>query len=167
MQDAAYGTLLRTRRQGLHARIAAVLEEQFADLVERQPELLAHHLTGAAATERAVAQWLKAGQFAAARSAHREAIGHFDRGLALLASLPETPDRERREIDLLLAKGPSLLTAEGFNSPEAAAVYQRARLLCERSGDEHQLFVALWNVWLTTVCATLKPPARYRTDCWC
>ena len=150
VQDAAYGTLLRTRRQGLHARIAAVLEEQFADLVERQPELLAHHLTGAAATERAVAQWLKAGQFAAARSAHREAIGHFDRGLALLASLPETPDRERREIDLLLAKGPSLLTAEGFNSPEAAAVYQRARLLCERSGDEHQLFVALWNVWLTT-----------------
>jgi predicted ATPase len=150
VQDAAYGTLLRARRQELHARVATVLEEDFADLVERQPELLAHHLTGAGATHRAVAQWLKAGQFAAARSAHLEAIGHFDRGFALLASLPETSDRDRREIDLLFAKGPSLLTAKGFNSPDAAAVYERATHLCETAGDKDQLFVALWNLWLTT-----------------
>ena len=62
VQDAAYGTLLRASRQQLHARVAAVLEEHFADLIERQPELLAHHLTGAAATQRAVDQWCKAGQ---------------------------------------------------------------------------------------------------------
>ena len=74
VQDAAYGTLLRGRRQELHSRAATVLERQFADLVERQPELLAHHRTGAGETEAAVAQWLKAGQRSAARSAHAEAI---------------------------------------------------------------------------------------------
>src|SRR5207248_8549696 len=62
VQDAAYGTLLRGRRQEFHARAAAALEQHFADLVERQPELLAHHLTAAGDTERAVDQWLKAGQ---------------------------------------------------------------------------------------------------------
>ena len=62
VQDAAYSTLLRGRRQELHARAAAALETHFADLVERQPELLAHHLTAAGDTERAIEQWLKAGQ---------------------------------------------------------------------------------------------------------
>ena len=131
VQDAAYGTLLRGRRQELHARVAAVLEQDFADLVERQPELLAHHLTAAAATERAVAQWLKAGQYTATRSAHLEAIRHYDRGLALLVSLPETPARDRSEIRLQLGKGVSLVTAQGFASPDAADAYARARDLCE------------------------------------
>ena len=67
--------------------IAAVLEEHFTDLVERHPELLAHHLTGAGDSERAVAQWLTAGRYAAARSAHPEAIAHFASSLTVLASL--------------------------------------------------------------------------------
>jgi class 3 adenylate cyclase len=150
VQDAAYGTLLRSRRRELHARVAAVLEKRFADLVERQPELLAHHLTGAGATAPAIDQWLKAGQFAAVRSAHTEAISHFDRGLALLASLAETTQRDRQEIELQLAKGPSLLAAKGFQSPEAVATYERARSLCEKCGDAEHLFAALWNLWLTT-----------------
>ena len=62
VQDAAYSTLLRGRRQELHARVAAALEEHFADLVERQPELLAHHLAGSGAPERAITQWLNAGR---------------------------------------------------------------------------------------------------------
>jgi class 3 adenylate cyclase len=85
VQDAASGTLLRARRQELHARVAAVLEQHSSDLVGRQPELLAHHLTAAGDSERAVDQWLKAGQHAAERSAHLEAIRHFGRGLAILA----------------------------------------------------------------------------------
>jgi predicted ATPase/class 3 adenylate cyclase len=150
VQDAAYGTLLRTRRQELHARVAAVLEHDFTDLVERQPELLAHHLTAAGNTQRAVDQWLKAGQFTAARSAHPEAIRHFDRGLTTLTALPAGPARDRREIELQLARGLSLLTAKGFTSVEAAEAYARARDLCERRGDTDHLFVALWNVWMTT-----------------
>src|ERR1700726_418475 len=120
VQDAAYGTLLRARRQELHARVAAVLEQRFADLVERQPELLAHHLTAAGDTERAVDQWLKAGRSAALRLAHLEAIRHFERGLATLAALPEGAARNGREVRLQLARGLSLFTAGGYSSAGAA-----------------------------------------------
>src|SRR5262249_23883183 len=79
VQDAAYDILLRGRRQERHARVAAALERDFADIVERRPELLAHHLSAAGDTERAVDQWLKAGQHAAERLAHLEAIRHYER----------------------------------------------------------------------------------------
>jgi len=128
--DAAYGTLLRARRQELHARVAAMLEQRFADLVERQPELLAHHLTAAGDTQRAVDQWLKAGRRAADHSAHREAIGHFDRGLLALPALPKDR-RDGREIELQLVRGLSLFTTEGFRSAGAAQAYTRARELAE------------------------------------
>jgi tetratricopeptide (TPR) repeat protein len=147
VQDAAYGTLLRTRRQELHARVAAVLEADFSDLVERQPELLAHHLTGAAQTEGAVAQWLAAGRFAAARLAPLEAIRHFDRGLALLGSLPEGATRDAQEVELQLARGLSLFTTEGFGSEAAVRSYTRARELAERCRDGRQLIVAIYGQW--------------------
>jgi class 3 adenylate cyclase len=150
VQDAAYGTLLRARRQDLHARVAAVLERDFADLVERQPELLAHHLTTAGDSDRAVDQWLKAGQHAAEHSAYLEAIRHFDRGLATLAALPEAVARDGREIELQLARGLSLFTAKGFASAEAAKAYARARELAERRGAARQLFVAVYGLWQST-----------------
>jgi hypothetical protein len=147
VQDAAYGTLLRARRQELHARVAATLEQRFANLVERQPELLAHHLAAAGDIARAVGQWLTAGQHAAARLAHLEAIRHFDRGLATLAALPEGPVRDEQEIELQLARGLSLFTAEGFGSAGAAEAYARARRLAEERGDPHQLFTAIYGLW--------------------
>ncbi|HEX9373530.1 MAG TPA: hypothetical protein VF897_21125, partial [Roseiflexaceae bacterium] len=150
VQDAAYSTLLRGRRQELHARVAAVLAQHFADLIERQPEVLAHHLTAAGESERAVDQWLKAGRLAAARSAHLEAIGHFGSGIAALTSMPEGANRDRGEIELQLAKGLSLLTLKGFTSTEAVEAYARAKDLCERIADSDHLFVALWNLWMTT-----------------
>jgi class 3 adenylate cyclase len=150
VQDAAYGTLLRSRRQELHARVAAVLEADFSDLVERQPELLAHHLTGAAQTERAVTQWLIAGQFAAARLAPREALRHFDRGLTLLGSLPEGAARDAQEVELQLAHGLSLFTTEGFISDAAVQSYTRARELAERRNDSRQLIVAIYGQWMGT-----------------
>jgi class 3 adenylate cyclase/tetratricopeptide (TPR) repeat protein len=148
VQDAAYGTLLRGRRQELHGRVAAALETHFADLVERQPELLAHHLTAAGDTERAAHQWLKAGRYAAAQSAYLEAIAHLERGLGLLHSLPESPDRDRCDIDLQLALAVCLLTAKG---PVAAKLpYMRAFDLADRSGSPQQQFDALYGVWQST-----------------
>jgi class 3 adenylate cyclase/predicted negative regulator of RcsB-dependent stress response len=149
VQDAAYSTLLRTRRQELHARVAALLEQHFADLVERQPELLAHHLTAAGDTERAVNQWLKAGRHAAERLAHLEAIRHFGRGLSALAALPEGSARDGREVELQLARGLSVLTTEGFASPKASEIYGRARDLAEQRGDRRQLFMAVFGLWQT------------------
>jgi tetratricopeptide (TPR) repeat protein len=147
VQDAAHGTLLRGKRQELHARVAAVLEQHFADLVESRPELLAHHLTAAGEIERAVDEWLKAGQYAAARFAHLEAIRHFERGLAELAALPEGPGRDKREIELQLARGLSLFTAKGLAAVEPAQAYTRAHELAERHGDQRQLFTAIFGVW--------------------
>ena len=147
VQDAAYGTLLRVRRQELHARAAAVLEQHFADLVERQPELLAHHLTEAGNLEHAVDQWLRAGQFAAARLANLEAIRHFERGLAILRALPAGLTRDGREIDLQLARGLSLFTTEGYSSAGAAKAYARAHELAEHRSSPRQLFTAVYGLW--------------------
>jgi class 3 adenylate cyclase/tetratricopeptide (TPR) repeat protein len=148
VQDAAYSSLLRRRRQELHARVAAVLEGHFADLVERQPELLAHHLTSAGDPERAVDQWLKAGRHAAARFTYREAIAHFERGLGLLQSLEESPVRDGREIELQLALGLCLFTAKGALAAKPA--HTRALELAERSGEPQQRFEALYGVWQST-----------------
>ena len=148
MQDAAYSTLLRGRRQELHARVAAALEQHFADLVDREPELLAHHLSSAGDTERAVEQWLKAGQHAAARLAYLEAIARLERGLGLLHSLPESPVRSAREIELQLALGLCLFTAKG--AVEAKPAYMRAHELAESSGEPQQRFEALYGVWQST-----------------
>src|SRR5207247_5716524 len=164
VQDAAYGTLLRATRQELHARVGAALEQHFADLVERQPELLAHHLTAAGDTERAVDQWLKAGQYAAARSTPVEAIRHFERGLVALVALPEGPARDGREIELQLARGLSLFTAEGFISAEAAEAYARAREVAEQRGDPRQQFMAVYGLWQSANGAGMIRECRRLSD---
>ena len=148
VQDAAYGTMLRGRRQEMHARVAATLEARFADLVERQPELLAHHLTASGDMERATHQWLRAGRHAAARSAYLEAIAHLERGLGLLHSVPDSPGREGCEIDLRLALAGCLLTAKG--AAAAKLPYMQAFDLAESGGSQQQRFDALYGVWQST-----------------
>jgi class 3 adenylate cyclase len=148
VQDAAYGTLLRAKRQELHGRFAGALQTHFADLVERRPELLAHHLTAAGLTERATHQWLRAGQHAAEQSAYLEAIAHLERGLGLLHALPESSDRDGCEIDLQLALAGCLLTAKG--AAAAKLPYMRTFDLAERSGSQQQRFDALYGVWQST-----------------
>jgi class 3 adenylate cyclase/tetratricopeptide (TPR) repeat protein len=145
VQDAAYSTLLRATRQELHARVAAVLEAHFADLVERQPELLAHHLTAAGDTQRAVDQWLKAGQHAAARLTYREAIAHLERGLDALRSRLEGTARDEQEIELQLALGLCSFTAKG--AVAGLPAYARAHELADKHGNSRQRFEALYGVW--------------------
>jgi class 3 adenylate cyclase len=96
IQDAAYESLLKSTRQQYHQRIAQVLEAQFPETAEAQPELVAHHYTETGLTEQAVGYWQKAGQRAIERSAHMEAISHLTKGLELLQTLPETHERVQR-----------------------------------------------------------------------
>jgi class 3 adenylate cyclase/predicted ATPase len=145
VQDTAYGTLLRSRRQELHARVATVLSQDFAELVERQPESLAQHLTAAGENERAVEQWLRAGRYAASRVAYREAIAHLERGLAALRSLPEGPARDKQKIGLQLALGLCLFTANG--AAAGLPAYSRAQELAEQHGNSRQRFEAVFGVW--------------------
>jgi class 3 adenylate cyclase/predicted ATPase len=160
VQDAAYGTLLRARRQELHARVGAVLEDHFADLVEREPELLAHHLTAAGDAERAIGQWLKAGQHATARSTYHEAIAHLERGIGLLGSLPEASTRNALEVELQLALGRCLYPIKGPGSREVAQAYLRACELAERQSALLPLFQAVYGLWQTHVVSGQIPSAR-------
>jgi class 3 adenylate cyclase/predicted ATPase len=139
--DAAYQSLLKSRRQQHHARIADVLEAQFAEVVE--PELLAHHYTEAARTDQAIDYWLKAGQRAMQRSAHVEAERHLRKGLELVAGLPATALRFRREIALQNALGVCLMPTRGFGHPEVASAFAHAADLAEESNDTSGLFVSL------------------------
>src|SRR5512132_1289814 len=130
VQDAAYGTLLRSRRQQLHGRIAEVLEERFPGTTESQPEVLAHHCTQAGLVDQAVRYWHNAAQLALARSAAAEAIDRLSRGLEILHSLPEGPERDRQELDLQITLGSASLAAKGWGSPEMGRAYTRAYELC-------------------------------------
>jgi predicted ATPase len=151
VQEAAYNSLLKSRRQQLHARIAQALEEQFPEVAAHRPEVLARHLTDAALTEKAVGYWHRAGQLAAERFAHKEAIAHLTRGLELLKSLSETPALAREEMRLQIALGVSLVTTRG-PSPEVAETYLRARQLAERIGDTRQAYAAVWGFGTSTTC---------------
>src|SRR5262249_43829583 len=123
IQDAAYQSLLKSTRQQYHQRIAQVLEAQFPDTVETQTELVAYHYTEAGLQAQAIAYWQQAGQGAQDRSAHEEAIAHFNKGLEALLGLPESCERDQQELPLCLDLGKSLTTTQGWAGPEAEAAY--------------------------------------------
>jgi predicted ATPase len=118
VQDAAYSTLLRSRRQQLHGRIVTTLENQLPEVVTAQPTVMAQHSSEAGLSEKAVDDGLKAGQQAVARSAVTEAVSQLQKGLDLLASVPDGDWRRQRELDLLLALRPALMATKGYSAPD-------------------------------------------------
>ena len=116
--------------------------------VETQPELLAHHYTEAGCAAQAVGYWQRAGQRAIQRSANVEAIAHLRQGIALLTTLPDTPERVQAELTFQTTLGPALMATRGYAAPEVAATYHRARELCQQAGDTAELFPVLWGLWL-------------------
>jgi predicted ATPase len=147
IQEAAYQSLLRSTRQRHHQLIAQVLEAQFPERCETQPELLAHHYTEAGLMAQAVPYWQQAGQRAIERSANLEALGHLTRGLGVLKTLPDTPERTQHELTLHTALAVPLLTTKGYGAPEVEHVYARARELCQQVGNGPQLFPVLHGLW--------------------
>ncbi|MBI3301640.1 MAG: AAA family ATPase [Deltaproteobacteria bacterium] len=148
IQDAAYQSLLKSKRQQYHQRIAQVLEEQFPETKEIQPELLAHHYTEAGLVVQAIPYWQKAGERATRRSANREAISHLTKGLELLKTLPDTLERTQQELDLQTTLGPALMAAKGEAAPEVQQAYARARELCAELGENSRLFSVLRGLWI-------------------
>ena len=147
VQDSAYQSLLRSTRQGYHQKIAQVLEEQFSDTKDTQPELLAYHYTEAGLGEQAIPYWRQAGQRASQRSAHVEAVRHLTTGLKLLKALPDTPAYAEVELTLQIALGAPLMATKGWAAPEVEQAYARARELCQQAGETPQLFPALRGLW--------------------
>jgi class 3 adenylate cyclase/predicted ATPase len=160
VQDAAYGTLLREPRRALHARIAETLESRFAEIAERQPELLARHYYEAGQIEKAASLWAKAGQRSLARSALVEATEQLSRALDLIATLPGTPELRRMQIKLQVALITPLLHVKGYGAPETKAAMEQARLLMEQAEalgepaeDPLLLFSVLYGFWAARIVA--------------
>ena len=95
----------------------------------------------------AVPYWQQAGQRAIERSANLEAISHLTRGLELLKTLPDTPERAQQELDAADRPGPALMATKGYAAPEVEHAYARARELCQQLGDSPQLFPVLRGLW--------------------
>src|SRR4029077_12888115 len=133
LQDAAYGTLLRQPRGALHARIAEALEDQFPEIAESQPELLARHCTEAGLIAKAAGLWGKAGQRSLARSAPVRALEKLTRALAQIANLPGTPALRREQIKVQVALITPLIHVRGYAAPETKAAAERARVLIEQA----------------------------------
>ena len=147
IQEVAYQSLLKSRRQQFHHRIAEVLAERLPETAGTQPELLAHHYTEAGLVAQAIPYWQQAGQRAAERSANIEAISHLTKGLELLKTLPDTPERAEQELELQIALGPALSAAKGYAAAEVERAYARGRELCQQVGETPRLFPALAGLW--------------------
>jgi class 3 adenylate cyclase/tetratricopeptide (TPR) repeat protein len=139
LRDAAYGCLLRSQRQALHARIGSILEGQFPDVVEQQPAILAQHWTEAGSIERAIVCWTKAGHASLTRSAMEEAVVQLRKGLALLPGLAEGQQRSRQEFELRTALGWAFFHLKGEGAPDTGEQFLRARALCDQLGDRSNL----------------------------
>jgi class 3 adenylate cyclase/predicted ATPase len=147
LRDAIYDSLLRSKRQQIHADIAAILQRDFPELAENQPEVLGYHYQEAGNHQLAIRCWFDSGQRALAHSANVEAIANFRKALQLVNALPETPERIKQEIDIQLALGIPIIAVEGYASAETREAFSRARSLCERLGNVPEYFQALFGLW--------------------
>src|SRR5262245_49773792 len=139
VQDTAYGTLLRGRRQQLHARITATLEHRFPEIAKTRPEVLARHCTEAGLIEKAIGYWNISARESYARYALVEAGLQSRKGLALLPNLVDGPVRWRSELGLQLILGWTEYALKGEAASEVWEASVRARALCDRLQDRLHL----------------------------
>jgi class 3 adenylate cyclase/predicted ATPase len=158
VRDAAYGTLLRSQRQELHARIGSAIEEHFPEIVDTQPELLAHHLTQAGLIDPAIGFWRLAGLRNVGRSAHCEASAHFGFALDLLGKLPPSEQRDTRELGLILDLAVPLIAVGGFAAVRVEECALRAMELSDQLHGSPSRFAALRLAWNS--CLMRQPVAK-------
>jgi transcriptional regulator with AAA-type ATPase domain/predicted ATPase len=145
--EVAYLSLLPSTRQRYHERIACAIESRFPAIAETQPQVLARHYTKAGRPSEALAYLERAAQRAWERSANLEAIWSAEQALELVATRPESPDRDRQELRMRLLLGAALTVTEGYAAPSVERTYSRARELCDRVGEPDQLTRALNGLW--------------------
>jgi predicted ATPase len=160
IQETAYRSLLRRKRQQLHRQITEVLLDRLPELVQTEPEVLAHHYTAAGLYLQAIEYWQRAGQRAMARSANLEAANHFKKGLELLEKLPESPQRFHLELELQMAVGAPLLMTQGYAAPAVEPHYARAKELSRQLGELPHLSPALFGLWVFYLVRADYTPAQ-------
>jgi tetratricopeptide (TPR) repeat protein len=145
IRDAAYEALLKSRRKELHLVVARTIDEKFPTIKETRPEVLARHSTEAGEIERAIAEWSRAGKAAEARGAFAEALESYHQALVQLDLLPESPERDHRELELRQSVVWTLYVTKSHASPETIAATERAAVLAERGGNLSQLVISLFS----------------------
>jgi predicted ATPase/class 3 adenylate cyclase len=156
VQETAYQSMLKSRRQQLHQRIAQVLADRFPQTAEMEPELLAHHYTEAGLVDQATSHWLRAGKRAFRRGANTETIAHLTKGLEVLRSLTDGRERRGREFELQAALGMTLMTTKGYAAREVEQTYLRALELSRQTENLAQRFAAVWGLfWVSMLRAEL------------
>lgn len=146
-QRYLYHSLDEAEHVYLHEAVGHELERLYGEQTEAVAVELARHFEAAGLTARAVDYLYQAGSRAVRLSAHEEALGHFNRGVALLANLPETPERNRQELRLQIASFAPLAAVQGYGAADLRRAYGRAQELCEQVGEPGQLFVVLYGLW--------------------
>jgi predicted ATPase len=164
IQEAAYSSLLKKRRQEFHQRIVDTLETDFPELMKTNPELMAHHCSEGGLLEKAIPYWRRAGELAVSKSAHQEAIIHLNEGLHILHQLPVTDERIEDEILFLIALGVPLTALRGYGSEEVEKAYSRARTLCSKLGNTMQLIPTLYGLWRYYLLTAQYSEARYLSN---
>jgi class 3 adenylate cyclase/tetratricopeptide (TPR) repeat protein/energy-coupling factor transporter ATP-binding protein EcfA2 len=148
VQDAAYDSLLKSRRQELHATIARVLAADFPQVTTSEPELLAHHLTVAGQAAAAIPLWQQAGTLALARWALTEAIAHLNQGMTLIGTLPLSPERDGHELDLRMPLGMAWLKLKGWAAPEVWINLHPALALAKSISRHEALLPIYYGLWI-------------------
>ena len=151
MQDAAYDSLLKSRRSQLHAMIARVLATDFASRVAHEPEWLAHHYTQAGDVAAAVPLWRDAGELAIKRVALVEAVAHFQKGLALLNQLPPSGDRDAIELTIREKLNAAWAGLRGWAASEIDANSAAILRLATSQHNTRSLLLGLWWIWTSTI----------------
>ena len=131
VQDAAYDSLLKSRRKKLHGDIVHLLEERWPETRDAAPELLALHHTAAERYPIAAPLWLRAGEVAIQRFALPEAITHLRTGMSALSKLRPSKTRDRMEISLRTALGPALVAQRGWGQAEVSDILEPAWRLAQ------------------------------------
>ena len=151
VQDAAYDSLLKSKRQQVHAQIAEALETAFRDRVAHQPELLAHHHTQAGHLTQAIPLWRKAGESALTRVALQESVAHLQQGLAIVNRLPPSEERDSLELSLRMPLHSARLQWHGWAAPDVGVNAAAIVRLAETQTKPHSLLIGLWGMWVSTL----------------
>jgi DNA-binding winged helix-turn-helix (wHTH) protein/predicted ATPase len=142
-RDVVSAHITAAHQRLLHARIGEWKEAAYGTQARIIAAELAMHFERGRDLQRAIYYLRQAGENATRRSAHREAVNLFTKGLELLHALPPTPERTRQEIRLHLALGLPLTILKGYASPDVERSYTRARHLCQQIGETRYLFPAV------------------------
>jgi class 3 adenylate cyclase/predicted ATPase len=151
VQDTAYSTLLRSRRQQLHSHIATTLERRFSDIATSQPEIIAQHYTEAGLAEAAVKWWQKAAERALNGCAYNEAIAHLEKGRGMAVELPDTPASRLLRLQLQTSYGYALLHGRGQTAPQTITAFTHARELAALIDDPAERFSAYYGMWAGSI----------------